>query len=227
MIASSETTNLYSELAREFEHTFHDNRGGIDLTYITGEQATSRLNEVLGYDGWSFRILESKVIEDEVLVLGELTVKNQDRSNDPEGVVRQQYGSQKIKRRKDGGAILDVGFDFKGAATDSLKKCASLIGVGLYLSRKEEQSTAGGRVTRDQPSTKGASAGLSGPPPRQWDADGNVVAGAGITCETCGEGMYDTTRNDGSIWTAEEKAAYSRKRYQGRILCYNCSRNAG
>jgi hypothetical protein len=61
-------------------------------------------------------------------------------------VRRQQYGSQKIKRKRDSGNILDIGFDYKGAATDALKKCASLIGVGLYLSRKEEQPPSeGGR----------------------------------------------------------------------------------
>ena len=31
---------------------------------------------------------------------------------------------------------LDLGFDLKGATTDAMKKCASLLGVGLYLSRK-------------------------------------------------------------------------------------------
>ena len=38
--------------------------------------------------------------------------------------------------------IIDYGFDLKGAATDSLKKCASLIGVGLYLSEKSGGQTA-------------------------------------------------------------------------------------
>ena len=52
-------------------------------------------------------------------------------------VVRQQFGSQKIRRSRSSGAPLDLGFDLKGASTDALKKCASLLGVGLYLSRKE------------------------------------------------------------------------------------------
>jgi hypothetical protein len=47
-----------------------------------------------------------------------------------------KFGSQKIKRSRSTGAPLDLGFDLKGAATDAMKKCASLLGVGLYLSRK-------------------------------------------------------------------------------------------
>jgi hypothetical protein len=206
----------YTSLAREFEHTFSDTRGGVNLTYITGEQATSRLNEVLGYDGWSFRIVNSQVVEDEVLVLGELTVWSQDRVES----FRQQYGSQKIKRKRDSGTILDIGFDYKGAATDALKKCASLIGVGLYLSRKEEQNTASVRGVAQ------ATAARSSQAPQQWDTDGNVVGGT-PTCEVCGEEITDRKRKDGSIWFAAEVAEYSRKTCNGRVLCYEHSRNAG
>ena len=52
-------------------------------------------------------------------------------------MTRQQFGSQKIKRSRSSGTPLDIGFDLKGASTDALKKCASLIGVGLYLWKKE------------------------------------------------------------------------------------------
>jgi hypothetical protein len=206
----------YTSLAREFEHTFSDTRGGVNLTYITGEQATSRLNEVLGYDGWSFRIVNSQVVEDEVLVLGELTVWSQDRVES----FRQQYGSQKIKRKRDSGTILDIGFDYKGAATDALKKCASLIGVGLYLSRKEEQNTASVRGVAQ------ATAARSSQAPQQWDTDGTIVVGT-PTCEVCGEEITDRKRKDGSIWYAAEVAEYSRKTCNGRVLCYEHSRNAG
>src|SRR5258707_316233 len=51
--------------------------------------------------------------------------------------LREQFGSQMISRSRSTGATLDLGFDLKGASTDAMKKCASLLGVGLYLSRKE------------------------------------------------------------------------------------------
>jgi hypothetical protein len=68
---------------------------------------------------------------DEAWALGEIVAEI-----DGKCVTRQQFGSQKIKRSRSTGKPLDLGFDLKGAATDAMKKCASLLGVGLYLSRK-------------------------------------------------------------------------------------------
>jgi hypothetical protein len=45
-----------------------------------------------------------------------------------------------------------------------------------------------------------------------------------IKCEECGEPIKDTRRNNGSIWTAAEKAEYSRKKNRGRALCYKCDK---
>jgi hypothetical protein len=123
-----------ARLAAPFEVTFSDIRGGVHLTYVSGEQVVRRLNDVLGVGGWSFRILSHDIHKeaDEVWALGELVAHI-----DGQPVVRQQFGSQKVKRSRSTGAPLDLGFDLKGAATDALKKCAMLLGVGLYLSRKE------------------------------------------------------------------------------------------
>ena len=123
----------HDRLAAPFDVTFTDVRGGVELTYVTGEQVTRRLNEVLGVGGWSFRILRHDVNAeaDEAWALGEIVAEV-----DGKCVTRQQFGSQKIRRSRSTGAPLDLGFDLKGAATDAMKKCASLLGVGLYLSRK-------------------------------------------------------------------------------------------
>ena len=124
---------IHERLSAPFDVTFTDVRGGVELTYVTGEQVTRRLNEVLGVGGWSFRILRHDVSADadEAWALGEIVAEI-----DGKCVTRQQFGSQKIKRSRSTGAPLDLGFDLKGAATDAMKKCASLLGVGLYLSRK-------------------------------------------------------------------------------------------
>src|SRR5690242_14894385 len=133
-------SELYSRLATPFDVTFRDLRGGVELEYITGEQATTRLNETLGFLNWSFRVLEHGIHAeaDECWVLGELTVVLDGRT-----VTRQQFGSQKVKRSRSSGTPLDIGFDLKGAATDALKKCASLIGVALYLWKKEPPAGLG------------------------------------------------------------------------------------
>jgi len=54
--AGSADADLYRRLATPFDVTFRDLRGGVELEYITGEQATTRLNETLGFLNWSFRV---------------------------------------------------------------------------------------------------------------------------------------------------------------------------
>ena len=132
-------SSTYDLLSAPFDHTFTDVRGGVELTYLTGEQVATRLNQVLGVGGWSFRVLRHDVNAeaDEAWALGEIVAEI-----DGKRVIRQQFGSQKIKRSRSSGVPIDIGFDLKGAATDAMKKCASLLGVGLYLSRKEVKPQA-------------------------------------------------------------------------------------
>jgi hypothetical protein len=133
---------VYGRLAAPFEVTFTDVRGGVELQYVSGEQVVTRLNEVLGVGGWSFRVLRHDINPeaDEAWALGELVAEIGERT-----VVRQQFGSQKVRRSRSTGAPLDLGFDLKGASTDAMKKCASLLGVGLYLSRKAPPRLSNGR----------------------------------------------------------------------------------
>ena len=131
------TDELYEKLAAPFAQTFKKPSSNLD--YITGEQVTSRLNEVLGWSNWSFHVIEHGYNEeaDELWCRGRLVVKTGDAFGHTE---REQFGSQKpnrYSRSDNAGKIIDLGFDLKGAATDALKKCASLIGVGLYLHEKD------------------------------------------------------------------------------------------
>ena len=138
---------IYQDLSKPFDRIFKKPVTG--LNYITGEQVTSRLNEVLGWDKWSFRVLEHGFNEDidELWCLGELTV-----ITEAAAVVKQQFGSQKPNRYAKNNQIIDLGFDLKGAATDALKKCASLIGVGLYLHEKDAPAQQAVGATRPKPS---------------------------------------------------------------------------
>lgn len=150
--------DIYKQLSAPFDVT-HKKQG---LDYLTGEQVTTRLNEVLGFDGWSFRVLEHGYSEeaDEYWALGELTVI---MPTTTACVTKQQFGSQKPNRYTKDNRIIDLGFDLKGAATDALKKCASLIGVGLYLHEKDAPNGA-----TQQAATAGArgpSAPPAAPPP--------------------------------------------------------------
>ena len=62
----------HDRLAAPFDVTFTDVRGGVELTYVSGEQVVRRLNEVLGVGGWSFRVLRHDIHpeSDEAWALG-------------------------------------------------------------------------------------------------------------------------------------------------------------
>ena len=217
---------LYSRLATPFDVTFRDLRGGVELEYITGEQATTRLNETLGFLAWSFRIVEHGIHAeaDECWVLGELTVTIGDRT-----VTRQQFGSQKVKRSRSSGTPLDIGFDLKGAATDALKKCASLIGVALYLWKKEPPAGlgSGGHPTNGagHASANGGN-GTNGI--HVVGGNGGPAGGADLDslyCEECGEPLTETRFKDGTNWAPSQLAVFGRRKHS-RILCMTHYREA-
>src|SRR5262245_52451682 len=134
-----EIDEQYAELIAPFEQTYElPGRGGQSFTHITGEQATSRLNLVLGFDQWSFRVIETRREEGWIMVLGEIAYwPASEKIATDQPVVRQQWGGAPIKKGRDGN-IIDLADDYKAAATYALKKCAMLFGVALYLSSKEE-----------------------------------------------------------------------------------------
>ena len=102
-----------------------DGNFGKTLDYVEGHAIIQRLNDA--FDGkWSFEILKHEVFEekDEVIVQGKLTAEN---------VVKTQFGASRITRAKETGEIISLADDLKAAATDSLKKCATMLGVALHL----------------------------------------------------------------------------------------------
>ena len=215
-----EHADLYARLATPFDVTFRDLRGGVELEYITGEQAVTRLNETLGVANWAFRVLEHGIHAeaDECWVLAELTATIGDKT-----VVRQQFGSQKVKRSRASGTPLDIGFDLKGAATDALKKCASLLGVGLYLWKKEplpERASAGG------PNGAGSfGAGGNGPGLTSIPGGALPAPGEQLNCEECGEPLTETRFKDGTNWAPTQLAVFGRRKHS-KVLCMSHYREA-
>lgn len=129
---------VYAKLAAPFDKTFQRQiPGGRMLTYITGEQAQSRLTEVLG-PNWCWRVDEVKVEQGNVLVRGVIGVTFYIQ-NYPGGLTvdRAGYGGSQIKLKRDG-SILDLGNDVKAAETSAFKRAASKFGVGLYLYERSE-----------------------------------------------------------------------------------------
>lgn len=109
-------------------------KGGTSLTYIPVSEVISRLNKVLGYDGWSYQIIKCErdsLDPDFIVAHVRLEVYGFGM------ITKDGFGGQKIKRTKSGD-IVDLGDEFKGAVSDALKKAAQALGVGLYLARSEE-----------------------------------------------------------------------------------------
>jgi len=112
------------------------------LDYIEASSVIQRLNDVLE-GNWSFEILEFKIGEEEVFVKGQLTVGS---------IVKQQFGGSQITRKKDSKEIICISDDLKAAASDCLKKCATLFGVGLslYSTKNGHKPQTNGRITNIQ-----------------------------------------------------------------------------
>lgn len=127
------------------------------LAYIGGSTVVRLLNEAFGYT-WSFEIINKEIIESLPKTVTKwvnrkkVVVKNADGSPklDPQapyveilgrltipGIgIKEQYGTKIIL----GGASEQEGAS-KAAATDALKKCATLVGVGLELYEDESFET--------------------------------------------------------------------------------------
>ena len=96
---------------------------GRELSYVEARHYVERLNEA--FEGaWHFEIVLHDILQDEVFVLGTLKAG---------GITKQAFGGSQITKRRDNGEVLSIADDLKAAATDALKKAASLFGVGQHL----------------------------------------------------------------------------------------------
>lgn len=124
--------DLYARLAEQFPTEAHktlDRAGG--QTYVAWNLVADRMNTVLGFQNWSFRIVREGFTDIEAWALGELTV-----TLDGTVTVRQQYGVSPLCVGAKQTPVDDL---MKKVGTDALKKCAQALGVALYLADAEER----------------------------------------------------------------------------------------
>ena len=137
------------QLERPFDRSLIKTRKGTfgqQLAYVEGVEFIRRLNEAL--DGqWTFEIVEHQVRETEVVVLGKLTAGD---------VTKMAFGGSSITVSREG-EVISIADDLKAAATDALKKAASLLGVGLHLysSERPTETSAGNSAPKDKPNGNG------------------------------------------------------------------------
>lgn len=129
---SESNSTLYKELAASVGPMATLPNNG--ASYHTGEQIITHLNRVLGPANWSFRVIEigEEADSDECWAFGEITATISGTT-----VVKQDYGSQAFKKSRATGKYVSKWDDKKSAATDALKRCARLLGVGLDAWAKE------------------------------------------------------------------------------------------
>ena len=93
---------------------------GKTISYVDVAAVIDRLNEAFEHR-WDFEVVRHEVHDNEVVVLGKLTA---------DGVTKMAFGGSAITM--DGqGMVVSIGDDLKAAASDSLKKSASLLGIAL------------------------------------------------------------------------------------------------
>jgi hypothetical protein len=97
--------------------------GGIMLDYVSIGYIISQLDEAF-QKLWEFEVVDQKVGRKQVWVKGRLTVHLAPNFS----LKKEAFGSSDIKEYKAGG-VIDIGNDLKSAASDALKKSASLLGI--------------------------------------------------------------------------------------------------
>lgn len=97
--------------------------GGQMMSYVEVGYVINLLNQVFGWD-WDFKIQDQQIGKRQVWVRGELTVRLKDHA-----ITKSQFGGADIKANRSTGEPISVADDLKAAASDCLKKCASMLGI--------------------------------------------------------------------------------------------------
>lgn len=123
--------------------------GGIPLSYVEVGYVINILNQVFGWD-WDFKVSDQQVGKKQVWVKGELTVRSKYKN-----ITKGQFGGADIKMNRTTGEPVSVADDLKAAASDCLKKCASMLGIAgdVYWKDLETQAPEGSESAspRSQP----------------------------------------------------------------------------
>lgn len=122
-------------------------KGGGTWTFVPGGYVQKVLNLMFGWD-WDFEIAnvwQTEAPNPQIVIHGKLIVRTGGHV-----IVKSQFGNKDIvfendKDVVDGKSVkkksnrpLDIGNDYKAAATDALKKCAALLGIAADVYNRED-----------------------------------------------------------------------------------------
>lgn len=121
----------WAKIDEKFDDSLVKKRKGAfgQVSYVGLGEYIKRLNEIFDYQ-WDFEIVADQILEGFVVVQGKLIAC---------GVTKMQYGNSRLTVSTRTNTMTQVGDDFKAAASDCLKKCASCFGIGLALYEAEEK----------------------------------------------------------------------------------------
>lgn len=122
-------------LEKEFEKDEIESREGFGsqvFHYPRAEAVVKRLNEAFG-SCWSFKVKEhfkDDADPNTIVTLGVLVI------NHPKYPLKviEQFAGKNIAKKRDG-SVMNIANDYKSSASLALRKCAMLIGVGMYLQK--------------------------------------------------------------------------------------------
>jgi hypothetical protein len=126
MLTNEQINIILSKTPKKYIKT-RPAKGGGTWDFVSVSYITKCLNLMFGWD-WDFEIIDEQILDRQVIVKGKLTCRVGDRQ-----IVKMQYGRKDIVKKKNSDIPLDVGNDLKAAASDSLKKCASSIGIAADI----------------------------------------------------------------------------------------------
>jgi hypothetical protein len=152
-VTEARATEILKALGEPFPKTAVKQREGARgrrFDYIETHTCIHRLNSAAG--AWDFRILNAEFRADLLIVQGELTI--------PGLGTRSGFGVQQVAP----GAGEDL---VKGAASDCLKKCATLFGVALELYGPDYESGEVATPSQGQPRQAAPTRSGGGPNDKQ------------------------------------------------------------
>lgn len=199
-LAENQLLRMLQRTPREQVHQ-RKGRGGKEFDYVEGHYCIKWLNFNFGWN-WDYEIViqptASEIVQlidkkiDQVWVTGKLTVHSSDNKY---SIVKTQGGKADIKYLKNSRTPVSIGDDLKAAATDALKKCASLLGFASDVYGKTEyKETTGKDPIEVRPQ-------LSAPAPETESQEvkmkpGQIIGPDGYptwACDKCGDPISETT----------------------------------
>ena len=123
-------------LAKPFNLKEREGLGGKRFKYVASGDIIERMNTVF-HGNWNVELIDSKVIEEQLLLLVRVSVRDEETGN---LFFQDGYASYPVFRFTSGqnkGKVIDIGNSYRSAMTKAIKTACSRWGVALFL----EEST--------------------------------------------------------------------------------------